>query len=87
MRLIAHEIMERNACLLAIRLHDNGRYFGYMTHLGRAVKACVVLSLAELKNGLNVLLLGDNQVLALQMKRRFHENSNGTTFTTPAAVS
>jgi hypothetical protein len=51
------------------------------------VKACVVLSLAELKNGLNVLLLGDNQVLALQMKRRFHENSNGTTFTTPAAVS
>lgn len=47
----------------------------------------VVLCLAELKNGLNVLLLSDNEVITLQMELSFHEYSNGTTLTTPAAVS
>lgn len=87
MLLVAHEFMQRNARFLAIRLHHNGRNFGYMAHFGRTVKACVVLTLAEFKDRFNVLLLGNDQIVTVQLNPGFHAYSNGTILTVPDAVS
>lgn len=87
MLLIAHEFVQCNTGFLAVRLHDNGRNFGHMAHFGRAVKASIVLSLTEFEDRLNVLLLGDDQIVAVQLKPGLHAYSNGTTLTVPVAVS
>lgn len=87
MRLITQKVIERDACFLAILLDNDGRNLSHVAHFRRAVKACIVLCLAELKNRLNVLRLSDNQIIALEVERGFHIHSSGITFTTPAAVS
>lgn len=87
MRLVAHELVKRDSRLLAVFLNHDVRNLSHMAHFGRPMKASVVLGPAEFKDGLYVLLLSDNQVIALQVKRRLHAYSRGTTLTTPAAVS
>lgn len=65
MCLVVHEIVQRDARLLAIRLDHNVGNLGYVAHFRRAVETRIVLRLAELKNGLYVLTLSNHKVIAL----------------------
>lgn len=87
MSLIVHEIVKRDAVFGAIRLDHDVRNLGHMAHFRRAMKACIVLTLAEFEDGLDILRLSHHKIITLQVQLRFHAYSSGTTLTTPAAVS
>jgi hypothetical protein len=85
--MVCHELVERDAIALKVCINKDVGHLSGVAHFRRSVESSVVLSLAEFKDWLDILLIGNNKVVALQVKCGFHAYSSGTTLTTPAAVS